>query len=1443
MYQNPFVYKRPLYPLGDELVTIERPALLQKVITHLKFGQWLSVCSARKMGKTSFLLRVIHESQKLFPGWHFIIIRAEDFSSFTVEEFQRQLLSKLNTTLTPSPNLPLSSQSDTQGFVSALSAAGGQLAENQKVVIIFDRLENAPRTFVQTILRLFINVFQAQYTDNALTKFQMIISSSLPPNEFRLSNGLSFYECAVKTDLDDFLYEDVEDMIQRVAAHLDVPCQNGFTRLLYEMTSGSGYLVQKICYRILEAAFLANAQPEFSLKNGDDAMFRIMREGETVPNLTIEQVEKRNGLVEALVRTLRNGTIVSDNHDPALQALVSIGALSHRNGTYRIRNQIFERIFQDYFNAERLANRYYDQKNYHRAKELFFDSMAQQDNAKKAMENLHACVKSIGENSNQEDLVTRILHAFASSIEGTEICALLLVDKNKRKLKIIEALGLSADFLGDFQLNYGEGVSGLAVLTGRTRVIRDVSDEVECPEFVARKMAQERNLGAMISLPVQFGGEVLGVINLCLRKPHEFSHSEIKMLEILAAQASIALQNGTLHQSLERQQESWLELNRTIQILDSHIDSQFVFESILESAQFATGFEKTYLVWKDVHTASWHFVFPKNLSQNNHIRTPDVRNGEGIVSVVLKTGEPYLVSDVHNEESYFAIWDDVKFEYAIPVMSDGEIVGCMAVAGSNPKAFSEMQQIIFLILASLASFAIKKQRLYGIAEKKTQQVITLKAIGEVISNEKREHELLNLVAKECLKVVARSNKAALILLFDKVRNKLMIRAAGGEQFGKRCVGMSLSMKEPSLAAAVLRDGKPHFVNDLELETEYRTFAPEVLSEIAVPLVFHDEILGVIDVQSTQKGSFDIQDQESLIAIANSAAVAIKISELCHRRLMEFEALYQTGTKITAGLNIGDIMRTVCVESLNAIGNENRKVSVQILHPDDQNWIIKLAFGPEARYIKPSKAIMERNGALRWATENKRHCIIPSVPAEPAYVPEHPNALSAIMVPIVFNDRPIGIIVMESIVEDDFGDDELKLLQGLANQAGVALENARLSQDLAKTQVRLSKEFESLAIEEGLAGLVHDIKNISTQIVGETQWLEKCERENKLDLDEVKQAMKKINSYVNNIEKFTDSVRNRAYKLPAELKLKNLKEVIEEAQELVSGRALRSGVDIRGSEADFNVELYVDAGRLARAFFNIMTNAIDAMPRGGTLDIRSQKCDGCIEIDFTDSGEGIPRDILNKVLSPFVTTREGGYGLGLTITKYIVEVDHKGTLKLESNPGQGTTVRVRIPLDPRQHVNRDHDDQKNGGINPSVKLQVNEEEIAKKRVLVVNDDDGMLEKIEKSLRYAGYVVTGTEYGTIAVDLCREEGFDVIIFDYHLKKDESPTSTALDFIPEIRKFSPLTPIILTSASLESNPVSQGVYDHFLQINAEFWDALPPLVHQSLKNRVKQLEFQMN
>jgi signal transduction histidine kinase len=109
-------------------------------------------------------------------------------------------------------------------------------------------------------------------------------------------------------------------------------------------------------------------------------------------------------------------------------------------------------------------------------------------------------------------------------------------------------------------------------------------------------------------------------------------------------------------------------------------------------------------------------------------------------------------------------------------------------------------------------------------------------------------------------------------------------------------------------------------------------------------------------------------------------------------------------------------------------------------------------------------------------------------------------------------------------------------------------------------------------------------------------------------------------------------------------------------------------------------LTVRGGQLRQVFANLIKNAYDAMPDGGTLEIRTATFDDTVQIQFTDTGCGIPEGIIDEIFEPFVTTKEigKGIGLGLSICKRIIERYH-GTIRVQSEVGRGTTFTVELPL--------------------------------------------------------------------------------------------------------------------------------------------------------------------
>jgi signal transduction histidine kinase len=148
--------------------------------------------------------------------------------------------------------------------------------------------------------------------------------------------------------------------------------------------------------------------------------------------------------------------------------------------------------------------------------------------------------------------------------------------------------------------------------------------------------------------------------------------------------------------------------------------------------------------------------------------------------------------------------------------------------------------------------------------------------------------------------------------------------------------------------------------------------------------------------------------------------------------------------------------------------------------------------------------------------------------------------------------------------------------------------------------------------------------------------------------------------------------------PLELRDCSVREELETIVTLVAKDAQDRGVALHLETNPEDAIVRGDGEKLRQAFLNIVINALQATPAGGRVSITLNKGDSGLVISFRDSGSGIAPDNLQRIFEPFYTTKTDGTGLGLAVTRKIIEA-HGGKLAIESEAGQGTTVSVSLPM--------------------------------------------------------------------------------------------------------------------------------------------------------------------
>lgn len=278
-----------------------------------------------------------------------------------------------------------------------------------------------------------------------------------------------------------------------------------------------------------------------------------------------------------------------------------------------------------------------------------------------------------------------------------------------------------------------------------------------------------------------------------------------------------------------------------------------------------------------------------------------------------------------------------------------------------------------------------------------------------------------------------------------------------------------------------------------------------------------------------------------------------------------------------------------------------------------------------------------------------------------------------------------ILIPETVPRELYGIAEMEVFPFIAMYFMVAITVDWFRGNIERLRLQLTendrlhahaRHMEKLALAgEIAAGIAHEIRNPLTVVQGYIQLLaQDCQTARESDV--YKTVIGEIRRSNQIIAEFLRFSRPEApQKNPG-----SLNDMLDTAISLIYGEATRKNVKVFFFPGPDLPETLFDRDQMLQVFLNLFTNAVQAMPDGGTLSVYStfEPKSGNVTLSVSDSGTGISAEVLEKIFTPFFTTKEEGTGLGLAISQTIVEA-HNGTIKVESAPGQGTRFVITLPL--------------------------------------------------------------------------------------------------------------------------------------------------------------------
>ncbi|MDI6782682.1 MAG: ATP-binding protein [bacterium] len=226
----------------------------------------------------------------------------------------------------------------------------------------------------------------------------------------------------------------------------------------------------------------------------------------------------------------------------------------------------------------------------------------------------------------------------------------------------------------------------------------------------------------------------------------------------------------------------------------------------------------------------------------------------------------------------------------------------------------------------------------------------------------------------------------------------------------------------------------------------------------------------------------------------------------------------------------------------------------------------------------------------------------------------------------------------------------------------------------KTQMELQAADKLKTLGELASGIVHEIRNPlgAMKTAGEIIVNKSAPADVRYEFGKL------VVTEVDRLNGIIDAFLRYARPAPPSIQLANFNQIINSTLLLIDKIAKQQQIEIVTRYPNNIPEIPVDSEQMKQVFLNLLMNAVQAMPNGGQLEIITELTNNQWRIYITDTGIGIRAADLEKIFEPFYTTKEGGVGLGLSIAKRIVE-EHRGSLQIQSQPGQGTKITIALPI--------------------------------------------------------------------------------------------------------------------------------------------------------------------
>ena len=546
--------------------------------------------------------------------------------------------------------------------------------------------------------------------------------------------------------------------------------------------------------------------------------------------------------------------------------------------------------------------------------------------------------------------------------------------------------------------------------------------------------------------------------------------------------------------------------------------------------------------------------------------------------------------------------------------------------------------------------------------------------------------------------------AGIIFTHEHDHYRLAWLSGGSEEYRSELAAREIPLGRGTLVGRVGLERRPVLLADVLADPDYEWTEAQRLGAfrtiVGVPMLSQGDVIGVISLSRREVAPFTTREIEVATTFAAQGAIAIREANLMQqlelrtrelaRSVDELERLRQVGEAVSSSLDPHEVLSTIVTHAVQLSGTEGG--SIFEYHDDAEAFEIRAAFGTSDELLAALRATRFglRDTLVGRAALTHTPVAVPDISEVPADA--HLTELarhgwrSMLAVPLVREDRILGALVVRRRTPGEFPPPIIELVETFASQSALAIQNARLFQELALKSREL--EVASRHKSEFLASMSHELRTPLNSVIGFSEVLldrlfgELNEKQEQY-LEHIRASGRHLLELLNDI---LDLSKVEAGKMQLELDRTSLREALEHGVAMVSERADRQGLSLIVALEDGVDFMVADPLRLKQVILNLLTNAVKFTPSGGRVEANAERVGDEIRVSVKDSGLGIAESDQARIFEAFqqgrrdVSASAEGTGLGLTLCRRIVEL-HGGRLWVDSRLGQGSTFTFAIPETP------------------------------------------------------------------------------------------------------------------------------------------------------------------